>query len=885
MNRTQQGAAVSAALMLGLTMSPYVSAVSAATAATDHLPATAISAGSMNDALFAIESNRDSIAARIVDRLEPQLKARSIAPITMTSALRGLRADQLLSASLANTLDDVLMITQEPVTDGVATHRYVALSPREVAGYRVPDGASAFVLRSGVELEVVSSIELKRAPASAAIVVGYFVPGATAVIGSSTGNSAAIDMHKDGTGSGSGSWIGFTAGGNIASGQNSAVTAGFNNKATNLGAFVGAGQNNTAGGVSSLVLGGFGNNAIGLDSLVGAGAFNAASGARSVVVGGYGNSAAGNYSFIGAGGRDPGTAAAAGQDVKDNVVSGDLGAIVGGQGNRVSGLKGFVGGGRNNVVSAEIAVIAGGQNNTASGYQTTIAGGQGQLASTNGASIGGGGANTASGDHSTVSGGLSNTASGSRGTVAGGTLNQALAFASTVAGGQSNSTAGNESFIGGGLLNVIASGAFQSAIGGGWQNTVSINYGFVGAGANNTIGGSGAVIVGGKLNSAGGSESVIGGGLSNTIAAGAFQSAIAGGWQNTASNSYAFIGAGRQNTASGNASVVAGGNGNQATGASSTVGGGGVGTASNCFNIASDVSPNPSDQPCFNLASGRNATVSGGANNQATQNDSSVGGGYQNRATGSGTGVSGGFSNTASGYASVVSGGWRNLSSANQSTVPGGLYNAATGAFTFAAGRGATTNTGGATPTHHQGAFVWSDSPGDNTPAATQPFRSTADNQFAVRARGGVSFKVGAPAITDPTNVGYVSNATDATPGCSLPAGGAASWSCTSDRNTKEAIKAISPKAILAKVASLPLSTWQFKGTERRHLSPMAQDFWAAFGLGLNDKTITSSDVSGVALAAVQGLNVKLSQQIQRKDAEIATMKRELAAIKRKLGM
>jgi len=34
----------------------------------------------------------------------------------------------------------------------------------------------------------------------------------------------------------------------------------------------------------------------------------------------------------------------------------------------------------------------------------------------------------------------------------------------------------------------------------------------------------------------------------------------------------------------------------------------------------------------------------------------------------------------------------------------------------------------------------------------------------------------------------------------------------------------------------------------------MAQDFYAAFGLGLGDKTIDTIDPSGVALAAIQGL-------------------------------
>jgi hypothetical protein len=61
----------------------------------------------------------------------------------------------------------------------------------------------------------------------------------------------------------------------------------------------------------------------------------------------------------------------------------------------------------------------------------------------------------------------------------------------------------------------------------------------------------------------------------------------------------------------------------------------------------------------------------------------------------------------------------------------------------------------------------------------------------------------------------------------------------------------------------------------------MSQDFMAAFGLGNNDKAIGSQDADGVALAAIQGLH----QLIRQQDAEMTDLKRELQAIKAKLGM
>jgi trimeric autotransporter adhesin len=44
-------------------------------------------------------------------------------------------------------------------------------------------------------------------------------------------------------------------------------------------------------------------------------------------------------------------------------------------------------------------------------------------------------------------------------------------------------------------------------------------------------------------------------------------------------------------------------------------------------------------------------------------------------------------------------------------------------------------------------------------------------------------------------------------------------------------------------------------------MGPVSQDFHAAFGLGTNDRTITSIDETGVALLAIQGLNARHEDQ------------------------
>jgi len=96
----------------------------------------------------------------------------------------------------------------------------------------------------------------------------------------------------------------------------------------------------------------------------------------------------------------------------------------------------------------------------------------------------------------------------------------------------------------------------------------------------------------------------------------------------------------------------------------------------------------------------------------------------------------------------------------------------------------------------------------------------------------------------------------------------------TSDRNLKEKFTPIDNQEILERVASLPISRWNFKtDAKTRHIGPMAQDFHAAFNVGPDDKHIATVDEGGVALAAIQGLNEKLKE----KDARIEVLEKRLA--------
>ncbi len=89
---------------------------------------------------------------------------------------------------------------------------------------------------------------------------------------------------------------------------------------------------------------------------------------------------------------------------------------------------------------------------------------------------------------------------------------------------------------------------------------------------------------------------------------------------------------------------------------------------------------------------------------------------------------------------------------------------------------------------------------------------------------------------------------------------------------------------LLERVVTLPLSRWSYKTDPgSRHLGPMAQDFFAAFNVGLDDKSICTVDAEGVALAAIQGLNKKLEEKLQEKDTIIKGLEGRLERLEEML--
>jgi MYXO-CTERM domain-containing protein len=105
---------------------------------------------------------------------------------------------------------------------------------------------------------------------------------------------------------------------------------------------------------------------------------------------------------------------------------------------------------------------------------------------------------------------------------------------------------------------------------------------------------------------------------------------------------------------------------------------------------------------------------------------------------------------------------------------------------------------------------------------------------------------------------------------------------CASDRNEKENVAPVDGRDVLAQVGALPIATWNYRSDDPaiRHVGPMAQDFYAAFGVGEDGRYIHAVDASGVALAAIQGLY----RVVQEKDAQVAGLERQNAALEARLA-
>jgi hypothetical protein len=488
--------------------------------------------------------------------------------------------------------------------------------------------------------------------------------------------------------------------------------------------------------------------------------------------------------------------------------------------------------------------------------------------------------------------------------VGGGYLNVAGGAESGILGGASNQACGQDDAIGAGTLNAIyPNGGYddESFIGAGTMNQIYSNglggtYGsFIGAGASNTVTAWYAGIVAGQSNIIypAGADSMIGAGISNVVDG--EYAFVGAGTNNTNLGSYSFIGAGTKNvtgltafvgagtgnSALGQNSFVGAGTHNQASGAGSVIGAGGASFAQagiNKSNIASGIDAfigagdgNSAATLASFIGAGAGNTVQTTTTGGTTGAQYAViGGGYDNVITAIASGgaqfgvIAGGASNNLSGSEAAIGGGLKNSAGGLYAQVPGGSENVANGTGSFAAGSGASAL--------HSGTFVWSD--GSSASALT----SSGPNQFVARASGGL----------------YLYSNAAATAGVKL-APGSGAWASLSDRTMKNDVVALDEAAILERVTTLPVSEWEYL-SERgvRHVGPMAQDFYATFHLGADDRHITAIDESGVALAAIKALDVDNATQREQQTAlesksgqlttDVTTLRNESADLRSRIA-
>jgi hypothetical protein len=166
------------------------------------------------------------------------------------------------------------------------------------------------------------------------------------------------------------------------------------------------------------------------------------------------------------------------------------------------------------------------------------------------------------------------------------------------------------------------------------------------------------------------------------------------------------------------------------------------------------------------------------------------------------------------------------------------------------------------------GVFIWSDG---SATASADTFKSTANNEFAARATGGFRFR---------TNLA-------GTTGCNLPAGSGV-FNCTSSKTLKENFAGVGGEDLLARVRKIPVTTWNYiaEGKQVRHMGPFAEDFYGAFHLGTDNKSIGVLDIAGVNFAANKALELRTAElqqktvALQKKAAEVDQLRNEVNTLR-----
>ncbi|MSQ79384.1 MAG: hypothetical protein EXR21_06885 [Flavobacteriaceae bacterium] len=127
-----------------------------------------------------------------------------------------------------------------------------------------------------------------------------------------------------------------------------------------------------------------------------------------------------------------------------------------------------------------------------------------------------------------------------------------------------------------------------------------------------------------------------------------------------------------------------------------------------------------------------------------------------------------------------------------------------------------------------------------------------------------------------------VGNDTSNGNGAYLTNGGA--WTNGSSRTFKHDINPVQSADILERVAKLNIYNWKYKGSNEKHIGPIAEDFYELFGTGQDNMHISTIDPAGVSLAAIQQLykrQLELEKRLSKCEELIKKQNAELMKLKK----
>lgn len=268
-----------------------------------------------------------------------------------------------------------------------------------------------------------------------------------------------------------------------------------------------------------------------------------------------------------------------------------------------------------------------------------------------------------------------------------------------------------------------------------------------------------------------------------------------------------------------------------------------------------------------NVSSNEYCTVAGGRYNVADRQYATVAGGYNNWAHASYAAVAGGSDNIASWGHATVGGGAANKATSLYATVPGGMDNVAAGIWSFAAGNKAKANHHGSIVLSADSSNFWS----------SDSIRSGGEEQMVLRADGGM-YITNTSGVAPYTPTRLINTSV----GAYLSSSGI--WQDASGKNLLENFTAVDGSQLLEKITMLPVTLWNYKvdSDEIKHIGPVAQDFYDVFGLGYDDKTLSSLDLAGIVLIGIQELEKSRERQrarIEQLEVQVSELQEIVAAL------